>query len=81
MSESHKIFGLEVKSLDPEDVPLECIVILKVMCGDEGTGTVVRRSRGLNMVEEIGMLSLALDNSQAQARSAWRPDTDTWDDG
>lgn len=66
-------FGLELKPLDDDFIPLEAVVLLKCLA-ENGEPTIeIRSTDALNSWDRIGMLTVALDVTREQAASCWRP--------
>lgn len=64
-------FGIELPPLTEKEVPLEAIVLLKVLDGEGETGIVIRCTDGFSIWERVGALMLALDRTREAAQDGW----------
>lgn len=62
--------GIELDALDAAEIPLEAIVLVKVL-SDEGARWVMRSTTGLTSEEVIGALVTAGDVERAEHAARW----------
>lgn len=74
------VYGLELGPLPDSHIPLEAIVIIKVLDDDGEPTLVIRQAGAITDWERIGMLSAALDIVKEQTADTWRRDLED-DDG
>lgn len=73
---SATIYGLEITDLQEGEIPLEAIVIVKVLTDDGSTALSIRHTSGLLAWDRVGMLSLARDRASLDGANGWIPEDD-----
>lgn len=68
------VYGLEILDLLEDEIPVEAIVVSRILTADGHEALSIRFTNGLTSWARIGMLTAALDRARVDTNSGWRPD-------